>query len=271
MMIKPLKPFNELKKTSANIEQQIQASKKTEAQIAQFRQHFMPVAQRAALLYFCASDFSVIDPMYQFSLKWFVDLFKLAISKSERPADSQQLIASFQLSVARNFYQLTSYSLFSRHKILFSTLLAVRILFSDEQISSSELAFLLQPIPSEEKNPFDWLSQDIWIYLASLPSVSTSFQNLVSSLRNNPEKWQAYLKLTTPEQEKIPLEAKLTPFQRLLLLRVFHLHRVREGLRAFISETLGREFIEPPGLNLGKIFKESSPFITFNFHYYSRY
>jgi hypothetical protein len=122
------------------------ASKKTEEQISEFKDKFAAVAQRAALLYFCVSVFSVIDPMYQFSLKWFVSLFRSAIARSDHPPDHATMVAAFHKSIAATFYRSVSYSLFSCHKLLFSTLMVLWILRSENKISGSELAFVLSPI-----------------------------------------------------------------------------------------------------------------------------
>ena len=35
----------------------------------------MTVALRASLLFFCISDLATVDPMYQYSLSWFIALF----------------------------------------------------------------------------------------------------------------------------------------------------------------------------------------------------
>ena len=51
----------------------------TEAQIDVARAGYAPVAHHASLLYFCVSDLGNIDPMYQYSLPWFVGLFVRAI------------------------------------------------------------------------------------------------------------------------------------------------------------------------------------------------
>jgi dynein heavy chain, axonemal len=37
------------------------------------------VAHHTSILYFCISDMGNIDPMYQYSLSWFVGLFVRAI------------------------------------------------------------------------------------------------------------------------------------------------------------------------------------------------
>lgn len=43
---------------------------------------YRPVAERTAGLFFCITDLANIDPMYQYSLGFFVNLFVAAIVNS---------------------------------------------------------------------------------------------------------------------------------------------------------------------------------------------
>lgn len=45
-------------------------------------QAYRPCAQRASVLFFVLNDMGRIDPMYQFSLDAYIDLFNLSIEKS---------------------------------------------------------------------------------------------------------------------------------------------------------------------------------------------
>ena len=247
-------------KTSADIAQQLEASKKTEQQILEFKNQFDVVAKRAALLYFCVSDFSVIDPMYQFSLKWFVSLFRNALTRCEHPEDLEKKIETFHKAIATTFYESVSYSLFSRHKLLFSTLMVFRILLSNKIITSGELAFLLQPTVSHEPNPTDYIPDDIWSLVSSMKFVSDSFKDIEEHIKKHPMQWRTYLDHPSPETVEIPYNPdSLTSFQKLLVLRIFHLQRVREGLHIFITENMGESFVKPPTLNLMNVFKDSDP------------
>ena len=44
-----------------------------------------------------------------------------------------------------------------------------------------------------------------------------------------------------------------------MVIRTFHLYRVREALVYYISDSMGDEFTKPPTLNLGAVFKDSDP------------
>lgn len=49
-----------------------------------FPQAYRLCAQRASILFFILNDMGRIDPMYQFSLDAYVNLFNLSIEKSKR-------------------------------------------------------------------------------------------------------------------------------------------------------------------------------------------
>lgn len=60
---------------SNEIQLKVQEAEVTEKEIDAARQTYIPVAVRVAILYFCVADLSNIDPMYQNSLSWFINLF----------------------------------------------------------------------------------------------------------------------------------------------------------------------------------------------------
>lgn len=54
--------------------------KKTLEQVEKRRNEYKDVAKRVSNLFFCISDLSNVDPMYQYSLRWFSDLYEKAIN-----------------------------------------------------------------------------------------------------------------------------------------------------------------------------------------------
>lgn len=65
------------------------AAEKTERDIDATRLEYVPVAVRSQILFFCVSDLSNVDPMYQYSLEWFLAIFMAAIANSERAGGTQ--------------------------------------------------------------------------------------------------------------------------------------------------------------------------------------
>lgn len=59
-------------------------AEQTEKDIDATRLEYVPVAVRTQILFFCVSDLSNVDPMYQYSLEWFLGIFLAGIANSER-------------------------------------------------------------------------------------------------------------------------------------------------------------------------------------------
>ena len=55
-------------------------------------QGYRGCAQRASILFFVLNDMGRIDPMYQFSLDSYIDLFNLSIDKSQRSSKLEERI-----------------------------------------------------------------------------------------------------------------------------------------------------------------------------------
>jgi len=47
----------------------------TEKEIDEARDVYIPVSKHSSVLFFCITDLNNIDPMYQYSLSWFINLF----------------------------------------------------------------------------------------------------------------------------------------------------------------------------------------------------
>ena len=101
------------------------------------------MAYRGAILYFCMADLGTVDPMYQFSLQWFKNLFIQAIRLSPKSTDMAERIDGLNNFFTFYVYTNVCRSLFEKHKLLFSFLLTVRILKGDFLIDTAEWNFLI--------------------------------------------------------------------------------------------------------------------------------
>lgn len=81
--------LNESKKITDDIKQKLATSKIIEERIEENRKNYKPVAEHGAKLYFCIQELSVLDPMYQFSMKWYRDLFEKSFTYSEKVKDTK--------------------------------------------------------------------------------------------------------------------------------------------------------------------------------------
>ena len=99
-----------------------------EKEIDTAREGYIPVAFRSSILYFCVSDLSPVDPMYQFSLQWFIALFENGIDNSPSSDDLSTRLKNINEYFTVSLYQTVCRALFENHKLLFSFLLTINIM-----------------------------------------------------------------------------------------------------------------------------------------------
>lgn len=252
------------KETSDDIQQKVLIAEKTEFDIDATRNKYIPVATRTRILFFCITELAAIDPMYQYSLGWFMNLFSAAIFQSDKSDDIEKRAQSINEFFTFSLFTNVCRSLFEKHKLLFSFLLIIRILMDADKVDADEYKFLLAGgvVPDTElANPaIDWLSPQIWDEFRAL-SALPAFVGLDQNVVDNVSVYKAMFESATPHQEPIVKEwqDKLTRFQKLLVLRCIRPDRITTGIQEFVAAELGQAFVEPQSSELGALFKESNP------------
>jgi dynein heavy chain, axonemal len=132
------------KVTSNNIEQKVKEAAKMQETIARTRQGYVPVAYRVSQLFFCIADLGMIDPMYQYSLEWYINLFVMAINQAEKSSILDERLGHLKEAFTYILYVNVCRSLFEKDKLLFSFLLTIKIMMSEGKLDSRELRYFLQ-------------------------------------------------------------------------------------------------------------------------------
>ncbi len=95
-------------------------------------------------MYFVVADMAEIDPMYQFSLKYFKQLFSNTISNSEKCDDLEKRLQILLKETTADVYSNVARGLFEKDKIVFSFMLCCEIMKTKDQIDPAEWNFFLR-------------------------------------------------------------------------------------------------------------------------------
>ena len=79
--------LDESKEQCKQIEQQLREMESTMKQIDNIREIFVPVALRVSRLFFVLADMMSVDPMYQYSLKFFCMIYERALDAADGKVD----------------------------------------------------------------------------------------------------------------------------------------------------------------------------------------
>lgn len=84
---KAINVLSSSKLLSNEITEKQAVAEKTELKIDKTRMDYKPIAVHSSILFFSIADLANIEPMYQYSLTWFINLFISSIDGSEKTED----------------------------------------------------------------------------------------------------------------------------------------------------------------------------------------
>lgn len=283
------------------IQARVSEAEDTQASITAAREVYRPVPSRGSLLFQVIADLAGLDPMYQYSLAYFGQLFAHCLAAS---TPSKHLEARLQAIIAFStafMYKTVCRGLFEQHRPIFSFLIASAIQRQEGAVAPEEWDLLLrgsagkvpEPLPA---NPApQWLSSETWAQVLALDAGVPGLKGLAAQLVRRPADWQRLAQCGAEDIFDAAGEAKvaaglaaataatscasssssyggysavyggsscssgsLSPFQRLLLVRVFKRDALLPSLSQYVAATLGRAFTQSPALSLQETFKDSS-------------
>jgi len=242
-------------------------AEETEKQIDEARLGYVPVAFKTAILFFCISDLANIDPMYQYSLPFFVSLFLSAIEKAEKCDDLPTRIDNLNDTFRYTLYCNICRSLFEKHKTLFSFLLCMRLLLSSDEADYDDYRFLLTGGVSLEDpppRPADWVPDRCWGELFRLSRGKELYNSFHEKFAEELPMWREVyddvnpMKLLKSPETRPKSMAQFGDFQDLMILRCIRPDRVVPAVLEFVASKLGEKFVNPPPFDLAGSYTDSN-------------
>jgi len=256
--------LNKTKATTEEVKQKLASAIETERKINETREEFLVVATRGSIIYFLITEMSMVNNMYQTSLKQFLELFDQAIVTAERSPITNKRIAAIISNMTIRIFQYISRGLYERDKLLFVLQLCLKVDLRAGRISQQEFQTFVRggaalDLSTVRAKPSAWIPDMAWLNVIALSGIGR-FSSLPNQLGENEAAWKAWYDAEAPEQKDLPQEyaTNLTPFQRLLLVRSLREDRTMLAANDYISSSLGPQFVEPVSVNLEKVLLEES-------------
>ena len=283
-----IETLNDSKVMSMEINARLKEAEETEVKISKARSKYIPVATRGSVLYFVTADLSEIDPMYQYSLKYFTSLFVKVIETSEKVPDLERRLQILLDDITLTMYNNIGRGLFERHKVCFSFMLCVEIMKQAGAISADEWNFFIRGLPPLEKErpkkpiTCTFLDDFTWNLLVDVEEAMPSYAGITNDIKLtpvnvtvgsyqlslNPKTFTGYIDNVPEPPEDLSTEElppgvprghwnkRLNLFQKLTLIKYFKSEALVECLSSFVVEDLGSSFVENPPTNLGALYQD---------------
>merc|ERR1719174_2997484 len=156
--------------------------------------------------------------------------------------------------------------LFSTHKLIVASMLTFRILVRSGALDAGEVntLYICPPDPAPPPMPENcksWVLESQWGMLKTLESIPV-FKNsgaLTQNMEQDSLGWKRWFQEEKAESADLPRSFRdISPFHRLMLLRVLRPDRIGAALVQFVQDNLGNEFIEMDPFSIEVAYNESS-------------
>jgi dynein heavy chain len=256
--------------TSNMIKDRVVEAEKTEIEINTARESYRDAATRGSIIYFVIADLGSIDPMYQYSLEFYANLFNRCIDDSEASSDVSQRVQTIIDYATVTIYANVCRGLFERHKILFSSLLCFMILKQRGEITGDEWSLAIRGPGAMERNNMppnprpEIIPDQIWdlIYAAEtrvgFADGSLPFAKLCGSIANQWDRWKKWIDSEDPVRTPVPApyDESITKFSKLILLRCFRDEQLIFALQDYVAEKMGKTMAESPAATMADVYKD---------------
>lgn len=262
--VNAIEKMNKSKKLCNEIGEHKSVHVRTQKKIDDFCECYKCVAQHATVIYSCLHDLPAFDPMYQFSLDWFIGLYNFSIENANRSQDCKRRVKFLIDSITKNLFNSVCRSIFERDKLTFVWILTTKIMTAECRLDSEELSCLMNGRskfvgPLHENASESWLDETTWRRLNALAGLQ-AFGGIIKSIAEDEESWKTFAAAEENSKQKLPepWKSKLTLFQQLIILNIFHPAKLLPEIHQFIKLEMGESFIDPPQFDLRKSFEASN-------------
>jgi dynein heavy chain 2 len=238
-----IESLNQLKTQAQSIEDALQKSKQLSVDLDAKREVYRPLAAKGSAAFFLIKDLRNLSHMYQFSLTMFLSLFRRALAEGEGDtSDAAYKIQNLSQRLVALVVQSVSRALFKDDRVTFGVHMA-RALTVDCCTDAQWKYFVNKSVATDTEPVPMWVpkdSTDSFRQLrAACPEVMQRLQKLEREQQNETDHWYDWLNAPAPETKYPAFLLKLSPFERLLIVKALRDDRLIAAMNLWACDALG--------------------------------
>ncbi|GAM24388.1 hypothetical protein SAMD00019534_075630 [Acytostelium subglobosum LB1] len=269
-----------LKREAADIAVKVEETDVVMQEISAVSAIYNPMALSCSRVYFAMEQLAQQFHLYQFSLRFFLDLFYVLLnanSNLDGVKDQTERLNILQRDIFTLAYSRVSRTLLNDDKLTFALQLAnISLRGTRDEIEDNEWDYLLKggdnistirdtlPQISSITNS---LQQKWLITLRGLPSFGS---RLIDHIQQNGQDWKQFFETTnnvaTIPDSWIQVQMSLNPknteitsnFRKILLMKAFHADKTLQFTHQFVSSVFGEHFLQVHQYDMATIVEKES-------------
>jgi len=268
-----IRTLAESKDTAKAVNVRVAEAEVTAVEIEAACKEYTNVATSGSILYFVISDLASINPMYQFSLFYFVRLFSKCIDIAEKSDDIDVRLQYLIASIMSNIFVNVCRGLFEDNKLTFSFMIATSFQRHYHEINQAEWSLLLRgigmldmskrpPNPDPDKND-GFFTEKMWDFVYGIQCYSVEHcGDLCEHITNNLEDWKDWASQDEPHKTPLPLNYdeinEIHYFHVMLCVKALCGEKVVFAINEHTKRSLGEDFIIFPSAQMPELYADSS-------------
>jgi dynein heavy chain len=264
-----IRTLGESKETSKAVNIRVAEAEVTAIEIDAACKEYTHVATSGSILYFVISDLANINPMYQFSLSYFIRLFNKCIEVAEKSDEIDvrlQILVSTTLKIV--FINVCR-GLFEDNKLTFSFLIATAFQRHFHEINGNEWSLLLRGVGTLDmskrpRNPDpEFFTDKTWDLVYGIQcNAMEHCGDICEHITSNLDDWKEWTSQDEPHKSPLPLNYdevnELHYFHYMLLIKAMCGEKVVFAIQEHTRRSLGEDFIIFPSATMQDLYEGSS-------------